>query len=70
MHHVLIQWIGDDVEAVHADDSVSVASKEHAYWEYDGIDYFSGRVWWGEGPVNVFNRDQQPIQAVGSQSNF
>jgi hypothetical protein len=69
MHQVLIQWIGDDVEVVHADDSVIVESMEPAYWECDGIDCFFGRVW-GEGPMNVFNRDQQPIQAVGSQSNF
>jgi hypothetical protein len=69
MHQVLIQWIGDNVEVVHADDSVSVAATEPAYWEYDGVDCFSGRVW-EEGPVNVFNMDQQLIQAVGSQSNF
>ena len=69
MHQVLIQWIGDDVEVVHANDSVIAASMEPSYWEYDGIDYFSSRVW-EEGPVNVFNRDQQPIQALGSQSNF
>jgi len=69
MHQVHIQWIGDDVEVVHADDSVSVASTEPTYWEYDGIDCFSSRVW-GEGHVNVFNRAQQPIQAVGSRSNF
>jgi hypothetical protein len=69
MHQILIQWIGDDVEIVQADDSVSVATSEPAYWEYDGQDCLSGKVW-KEGPVNVFNRDQQPIRAVGSDSNF
>ena len=69
MHQFLIQWVGDDVEIVHADDAVSVAATESAYWEYEGLDCFSGKVW-GEGPVNVYNRDQQPVQAVGSDSNF
>jgi hypothetical protein len=69
MHQILIQWIGDDVEIVHADDSVSVAATEPTYWEYEGVDCFSGKVW-KEGPVNVFSEGQQPIQAVGSHSNF
>jgi hypothetical protein len=42
---------------VQADDSVSVAAAEHAYWEYDGVDGFSSKAW-GEGPVNVLNKDQ------------
>lgn len=69
MHQVFIQWIGDDVEVVHADNSVSVASMKPAYWVYNSIDCFFDRVW-EEGPVNVFNRDQQPIQVVGSQRKF
>ena len=69
MHQILVQWVGEGVEVIHADDSVSVAAAEPAYWEYDGVECFSGRVW-EEGPVNVFSRDQQPIQAVGSHSNF
>ena len=69
MHQILIQWVGENVEIVHADDSVSVAATEPVYWECDDYDCFSGKVW-EEGPVNVFSRDQQPIQAVGSNSNF
>ena len=69
MHQILIQWVGDDIEIVQADDSVSVATIEPTYWEFDGVDCFSDRVW-GEGPVNIYGRDQQPIQAVGSQSFF
>jgi hypothetical protein len=69
MHQFMIQWIGDDVEIVHADDSVSVAATEPAYWEYDNVDCFSGKVW-EVGPVNPVGKDQQPIQAVGSNSNF
>jgi hypothetical protein len=43
MHQQLVQWVDDDVEVVQADDSVSVANVEPAFWEYQGIDCFSGK---------------------------
>jgi hypothetical protein len=66
---LLVQWVDDDIEVVQADDSVSVANIEPAFWEYQGIDCFSGKDW-GEDPVEPVSSDQQPIQAVGSYSNF
>jgi hypothetical protein len=57
MHQQLVQWVDDDVEVVQADDSVSVANVEPAFWEYQGIDCFSGRDW-GEGPVELVSSDQ------------
>jgi hypothetical protein len=69
MHQQLVQWVGDDVEVIQVDDSVSVANVEQAFWEYQGIDCFS-RKDWGEGPVESVSSDQQLIQAVGSYSNF
>jgi hypothetical protein len=45
MHQQLIQWVDDDIEVVQADDSVSVANVELAFWEYQGIDCFSGKDW-------------------------
>jgi hypothetical protein len=69
MHQQLVQWVDDDVDVVQADDSVSVANVEPAFWEYQGIYCFSSKDW-GEGPVELVNSDQQPIQAVGSYSNF
>jgi hypothetical protein len=69
MHRQLVQWVDDDIEVVQADDSVSVANVEPAFWEYQGIDCFSGKDW-GEGPVEPVSSDQQPIQADGSYSNF
>jgi hypothetical protein len=69
MHQQLIQWVDDDIEVVQADDSVSVANVEPAFWEYQSIDCFSGKDW-GEGPVEPVSSDQQPIQAVDSYSNF
>jgi hypothetical protein len=69
MHQQLVQWVDDDVEVVLADDLVSVANMEPAFWEYQGIDCFSGKDC-GEGPVEPVSIDQQPIQAVGSYTNF
>jgi hypothetical protein len=69
MHQQLVQWVDDDIEVVQADDSVSIANVEPAFWEYQGIDCFS-RNDWGEGPVEPVSSDQQPIQVVGSYSNF
>jgi hypothetical protein len=69
MHQQLIQWVDDEIEVVQADDSVSVANVEPAFWEYQGIDCFSGK-YWGEGPIKPVSSDQQPIQAVGSYRNF
>jgi hypothetical protein len=69
MHQQLIQWVDDDIVVVQVDDSVSVANVEPAFWEYQGIDCFSGKEW-GEGPVQPLSSDQQPIQAVVSYSNF
>jgi hypothetical protein len=51
MHQQLVQWVDDDIEVVQADDSVSVANVEPAFWEYQGIDCFSGKDW-GEVLLN------------------
>jgi hypothetical protein len=69
MNQQLVQWVDDDVEVVQADNSVSVANVEPAFWKCQGIDCFSGK-YWGEGPVEPVSSAQQPIQAVGSYSNF
>jgi hypothetical protein len=69
MHQQLVQWVDGDIEVVQADDSVSVADVEPAFSEYQGIDCFWSKDW-GEGPVELVSSDQQPIQAVGSYSNF
>jgi hypothetical protein len=45
MHQHLVQWVDDDIEIVQADDSVSVANVEPAFWEYQGIDCFSEKDW-------------------------
>jgi hypothetical protein len=69
MHQVLIQWNGDDVEVVQADDSVSVAATETSFWEYDGLECFSGKEW-TEDTISTSSKGKQPIEIVGSHGNF
>ena len=47
MHQCLIQWHGDNVELVHADDSMSIAIADLMYWELEDFEYFSGKRWEG-----------------------
>jgi hypothetical protein len=56
MHQQLIQWVDNDIEVVQQM-TQSVAKVEPAFWEYQGIDCFSGKDW-GEGPVEAVSSDQ------------
>ena len=47
MHQCLIQWHGDNVELVLADDSVSIAIANPMYWELEDFECFSGKRWEG-----------------------
>ena len=67
MHQCLIQWHGDDVELVHAGDSISIATADPAYWELD--ECFSSKLWEG-GFIKINDESQQPIQTIGSESLF
>ena len=40
MHQYLIQWRGDDVELVHADESVSIAIADPFFWELEDFECF------------------------------
>ena len=64
MHQCLIQWHGDDVELVRANEYVSIAIADPVFWELGDIEWFSGKIWEG-GFIGVNNESQQPIQAVG-----
>ena len=57
MHQCLIQWHGDDVELVHADDSISIAIVDLMYWELKDFECFSGKLWKG-GFIKVNNESQ------------
>ena len=43
MHQCLIQWHGDNVELVHTDDYVSIATADLMYWELEDFECFSGK---------------------------
>jgi hypothetical protein len=69
MHQCLIQWQGDNVEVVQADTSVSIATADLAYWEFEDCECFSRRIWEG-GVIKINGERQQLIQAIGSESFF
>jgi len=69
MHQCLIQWHGDNVELVHADDSVSIAIVDPMYWELEDFECFSSKQWEG-GFIRINDEGQQSIRSVGSESLF
>ena len=69
MHQCLIQQQGDNVEVVQANTSVSVATADSAYQEFEDCVCFSGRVQEG-GVIKINDERQQPVQAMGSESLF
>ena len=60
-------WIGDDVEVVPANSSISISYAGIDEWNFEGMESFSGKVYEGY-VIKVFDNNQQPIEAVGSQS--
>ena len=69
MNQCLIQWQGDNVKMVQADTSLSVATTDLAYWEFEDCECFSSRLWKG-GVIKLNDERQQPIQAISSKSLF
>ena len=69
MHQCLIQWHGDDVDLVRADESVSITTADSVFWELADFECFSGKLWEG-GFIKISDESQQPIQAIGSESLF
>ena len=66
---ILTKGHGDNVELVHADDSVSIATTDPMYWELEDFECFSGKRWEG-GFIKNNDESQQSVQAVGSESLF
>ena len=69
MHQCLIKWHGDDVEVVHVDESVSIATTDLVFWELGDFECFSGKLWEG-GFIKISNESRQPMQAISSKSLF
>ena len=60
MHQCLIQWHGDDVELVCADELMSIAIADPVFWELEDFECFSGKLREG-GFIRINNESQQPI---------
>ena len=69
MHQCLIQWHGDDIEVVRADESVSITTADPVFWELEDFECFSSKTWEG-GFIQISNKSHQPMQAIGSESLF
>ena len=69
MHQCLIQWHGDDVELVHADESVSIATTDPVYWGLEDFECFSSKLW-ERGFIKINDEHQQLIQTIDSESLF
>ena len=54
MHRCLIQWHGDDVTLVCADESVSITTVDPVFWELGDFECFSGMLWEG-GFIKISN---------------
>jgi hypothetical protein len=42
LHQFLIQWVGDDIEVVHADTSACIAMADSSIWTYEDVKCLSG----------------------------
>jgi hypothetical protein len=42
LHQFLIQWVGDDIEVVHADTSACVAMADSSIWTHEDVKCLSG----------------------------
>ena len=58
MHQCLIQWHGDDIEMVRADESVSFATADPVFWELGDFECRSSKTWEG-GFIRINNEGQQ-----------
>ena len=54
---------------VRANESVSIATANLVFWELGDFKCFSGKLWEG-GFIKISNENQQPMQAIGSESLF
>jgi hypothetical protein len=52
MHQCIIQWIGDAIEVVQANTSVTIIATDLTGWNFEGIECFSGKIW-EEGIINI-----------------
>jgi hypothetical protein len=69
MHQCIIQWIGNSVEVVQGETSLTVAAIEAQGWTYDRVSYISGKAW-DTKYLKVSDFGLKPVQAVGSDDKI
>jgi hypothetical protein len=69
MHQCIIQWIGDSVEVVQGETSLTVAATEAQGWTYNRVSCISGKAW-DTKYLKVFDFGIKLVQAVGSDDKI
>jgi hypothetical protein len=69
MHQCIIQWIGDSVEVVQGETSLTVAATKAQGWTYDRVSYISGKAW-DTKYLKVYNFGLKPVQVVESNDKI
>jgi hypothetical protein len=64
MHQCIIQWIGDSVEVVQVETSLTIAATEAQGWTYDRVSCISRKAW-DTKYLKVPDFGLKPVQAVG-----
>jgi hypothetical protein len=65
MHQCIIQWIGDSVEVVQGESSLTAAATEAQGWTYDWVSCISGKAW-DTKYIKVSDFGLKSVQAVDS----
>jgi hypothetical protein len=63
MHQCIIQWIGDSVEVVPGETSLTIAATEAQGWTYDRVSCISRKAW-DTKYLKVSDFGLKPVQAV------
>jgi hypothetical protein len=69
MHQFIIQWIGDSVEVVQGETSLTVAATDAQGWTYDRVSCISGKTWDTEY-LKVSDFGLKLVQGVGSDDRI
>jgi hypothetical protein len=69
MHKCIIQWIGDSVEVVQGETSLTVAATEAQGWTYNRVSCISGKSWYTKY-LKVSDFGLKPVQVVGSDDKI
>ena len=67
MHQCLIQWDGDEVEAVAADDACDVSTVDAPFWRAEQAECLTGQDLQGCDFVEASKNGLRPVPATGPE---